>query len=365
MYRKIFSAIACCCFALAATAQHYTKQADGSLALTQEGASHFASLALKCISQEFPNKTGHIQASEKDLRQPSEYHPAFYGCYDWHSSVHGHWMLVKLLKEFPDMPEAAAIRQAISKNLTTENISQEVRYFEQKDNKSFERTYGWAWLLKLAEELSSGSDMEMRQWYENLQPLTDLIIQRYMEFLPKQTYPIRSGVHPNTAFGISLALDYAIATRNKALEQLLKERSITYYGNDVSCPGDWEPSGADFISPCLMEAELMSKVLNKPMYKQWLAKFFPDLANGKPENLFKPATVSDRTDLQLVHLDGLNLSRAWCMIAVSRTVDNAEIRKMLVQAANHNIELTLPTIANGSYAGEHWLASFAVYALFM
>jgi hypothetical protein len=345
-------------------AQHYIKRPDGSLALTQEGASHFASLAFTCISQEFPNKTGHVQADASDMKQPSEYHPAFYGCYDWHSSVHGHWMLVKLLKEFPGMPEAAAIKKAIANNITAENIKIEIEYF-QGHNKSYERTYGWAWLLKLQEELYTSTDAEMQQWHENLKPLADLIAQKYIEFLPRQTYAIRSGVHPNTAFGISLALDYAITTKNKELENLLKERSIAYYNNDKNCPGEWEPSGADFISPCLMEAELMGKVLDKSAYKQWLSGFFPELKEGKPANLLNPATVSDREDMQLVHLDGLNLSRAWCMIAISRLVDDADLKDMLVRSAAKHIELTLPTIANGSYAGEHWLASFAIYALFM
>lgn len=347
------------------SAQHYNKKPDGSLALTQEGASHFASLALTCISQEFPNKTGHIQMDKNDTKQPGEYHPAFYGCFDWHSSVHGHWMLVKLLKEFPDMPEADAIRKAIGSNLTAGNIKQEVEYFYQGLNKSYERTYGWAWLLKLQEELYKSTDVDMRQWYENLKPLAKLIEEKYVDFLPRQTYAIRSGVHPNTAFGISLALDYAVTTANKDLEKLLKERSLAYYGNDKGCPGEWEPSGADFISPCLMEAELMGKVLSKSAYKQWLADFFPELESGKPANLLTPATVNDRADLQLVHLDGLNLSRAWCMIAIARLVDDAKLKDILAQSASRHIEITLPTIANGNYAGEHWLASFAIYALFI
>ncbi len=345
-------------------AQHYTKNPDGSLMLTQEGASHLASLALTCISQEFPNKTGHVQADAGDMKQPGEYHPAFYGCYDWHSSVHGHWMLVKLLKEFPDMPEAENIRKAIGSNITAQNIETEVAYF-QGHNKSYERTYGWAWLLKLQEELYTSTDAELRQWYNNLKPLADLIVQKYIDFLPRQTYAIRSGVHPNTAFGISLALDYAVTTGDKELEKLLKERSIAYYGNDKNCPGEWEPSGADFISPCLMEAELMSKVLNNQAYKQWLADFFPELKNGKPANLLNPAIVSDREDLQLVHLDGLNLSRAWCMVAISRHTDDPIVKDMLIKAAAKHIEVTLPTIANGHYSGEHWLASFAIYALFI
>ncbi|MDR0659878.1 MAG: DUF2891 domain-containing protein [Prevotellaceae bacterium] len=355
-------------FSLAAfplLAQHYTKKADGSLTLSEEGVSRFALLALACISQEFPNKTGHIQMDANDTKQPSEYHSAFYGCFDWHSSVHGHWMLVKLLKEFPDMPDAGAIRKAIDKNLTAQNIRIEVEYFYQGLNKSYERTYGWAWLLKLQEELYKSTDVQMRQWYQNLQPLAELIEQKYIEFLPRQTYAIRSGVHPNTAFGISLALDYAITTEKKQLENLLKERSLAYYKSDKNCPGDWEPGGADFISPCLMEAELMGKVLDKAAYQRWLLEFFPNLKNGKPTTLLEPATVTDRNDLQLVHLDGLNLSRAWCMLAISRLIDDTGLKNRLIRSAAKHIEVTLPTIANGSYAGEHWLASFAIYALFI
>lgn len=363
--KRFIVAVLCWLITFPLFAQHYTKKSDGSLVLTQDGASHLASLALGCISQEFPNKTGHIQITPEDLHQPREYHPAFYGCFDWHSSVHGHWMLVKLLKEFPDMPKASEIRKAISRNITAQNIEQEVVYFYKGLNKSFERTYGWAWLLKLQEELYKSNDAEMKKWYTNLQPLVEVMVQKFIDFLPRQTYAIRSGVHPNTAFGISLALDYAISTGNKELEKLLKERSIYYYGSDQNCPGAWEPSGADFISPCLMEAELMSKVLDKLSYQKWLADFFPELNIGNPANLFNPAQVNDRNDLQLVHLDGLNLSRAWCMIAISRLVDDVTIKNMLLQSATKHIEVTLPTIANGNYAGEHWLASFAIYTMFI
>lgn len=363
--RKIFFLLV---LALAArchlNAQHYNyNKENGTLRITVEGASHFASLALHCIAQEFPNKDGHVQVDSVDLQNPSYYHPAFYGCYDWHSSVHGHWMLVRLLKEFPEMPEANELRAAIAKNLTAANIEQEARYFQQKSNKSFERTYGWAWLLKLAEELYTSHDIQHAEWYANVKPLADLIVQQYLDFLPKQTYPIRSGLHPNTAFGLSLALDYAVTTGNSELETMIKERAIAYFTNDTNCPASWEPSGSDFLSPCLMEAELMSKVLEKEAYNGWLASFLPQLKDGKPAQLLTPALISDRTDMQLVHLDGLNLSRSWCMAAIARKASDSKVKGMLNEAAALHLETTLPNIASGDYAGEHWLASFAVLAL--
>ncbi len=363
--KKVVAVLLCVSLSItAAHAQLYTVDNSGATTLTREGAVHFAALAQKCITQEFPNKTGHTQADAHDLKQPAEYHPAFYGCYDWHSSVHGHWMLVKLLKEFPTMPNASEIRAAIGKNLTVENILAEVDYFGTKGNTSFERTYGWAWLLKLAEELYTWNDSEGQQWYRNMQALTALIVQRYIDFLPKQTYPIRTGVHPNTAFGLSFALDYARALKNAELEKLLVSRSRDYYFNDENCPASWEPGGADFFSPCLLEAELMRKVLSEAEFKKWFAAFFPGLKKGQPANLLQPAIVSDRSDMQLVHLDGLNLSRAWCMLHVSENIQDAAYRTILSQAALRHLEAAIPHIANGDYAGEHWLASFAVYALY-
>ncbi len=333
---------------------------SGTIKLTRAGAEHLASLALKCIGQEFPNKPGHVQTSGSDLFLPSEYHPAFYGCYDWHSSVHGHWMLVKLLGEFPDMHLTPQIRSAVNLHLTAEKIAVEAFYFGKKENRSFERTYGWAWLLKLQEELLRSDDPDCRRWAANVQPLADTIVSLYMNYLPRLTYPIRVGMHNNTAFGLSLALDYARTTGNRAFETLIVQRATDYFGNDRKAPWWWEPNGTDFLSPALTEVELMSKVLGKQKFLAWVNGFLHD----EPQTLLEPATVSDRSDPQLVHLDGLNLSRAWCWKALARKVETEGFRNQLNNIANKHLDAALPHIASGGYEGEHWLASFAVYALF-
>jgi hypothetical protein len=340
------------------------EQSWAKLQLAREVASNFARIALNCVGREYPNKPEHVLNDERDVRSPRSFHPAFYGCYDWHSSVHGHWMVVRLLRRFPDLPEGAEIRAALGRNLTAENIKVEVQYLDQPGRRSFERTYGWAWLLKLAEELQSWNDPDGRQWSQNLAPLVRAIVQQYMDFLPRQTYPIRTGVHPNTAFGITLALDYARAAGNPELEKLLVERSMTYYEDDRNCPVSWEPGGEDFFSPCLMEADLMRRVLPARKFEQWLGSFLPDPVAWKASRLLHPAVVSDRSDPKLVHLDGLNLSRAWCMLGIASGVpDSHPIRKLLVTAALEHAQDALSHVASGHYEGEHWLASFAVYML--
>ncbi len=336
----------------------------GQHSLTQEQASHFASLALKCIQKEFPNKPDHTINDAADVRSPRDMHPAFYGCLDWHSTVHGHWMLVHLLRLFPNLPEAKQIRAALDANLSEKNIAGEVAYLKQPSRASFERTYGWAWLLKLAEELRGWNDDDGRRWSRNLQPLADAFVDKYLAFLPKQNYPIRTGVHPNTAFGLAFALDYARAAGDQKLEALIIERSRTYYGSDANYPAAWEPGGEDFFSPALMEADLMRRVMSNTDYATWLHRFLPDLARNEPKQLLQPAIVTDRTDPKLVHLDGLNLSRAWCMRNIAAALPaNDPARKILAESATAHTNAALPYIASGNYEGEHWLASFAVYLL--
>jgi hypothetical protein len=338
---------------------------DGkSPALTEAEASNFARLALKCVTKEFPNKPDHVINDAGDLKNPKAQHPAFYGCYDWHSSVHGHWMLVRLLRLFPQLPEAQAIRQALGSNLTAANIKVEVDYLNQPNRQSFERTYGWAWLLKLAEELHQWNDGDGKTWSANLKPLADALVARYIAFLPKQNYPIRTGVHPNTAFGLSFAMDYASAVGEPKLKELISERSRTYFGNDVNYPGAWEPGGEDFFSPALMEADLMRRVLSPAEFQSWFRHFLPELSGGKPQNLLAPAQVTDRTDPKLVHLDGLNLSRAWAMRSIAAALPAKDpARKVLATTAELHARAALAHVASGDYAGEHWLASFAVYML--
>lgn len=332
--------------------------------LTQPQASHFARLAMKCVAKEFPNKPEHVMNDKRDVQTPKELHPSFYGCYDWHSSVHGHWMLVRLLRLFPNLPEAAGIRRALDANLTSDNIAVEVAYLKVPNRQSFERTYGWAWLLKLAEELHVSQDREARKWSATLRPLADAFVERYLLFLPKQTYAIRTGVHPNTAFGLAFAFDYASTVGNKRLEKLIAERSRNYFAGDRNYPAAWEPGGEDFFSPALMEADLMRRVMGPAEFRRWFRRFLPQLASGDPRSLLVPAVVSDRSDPKLVHLDGLNLSRAWCMRSIAAALPpNDPTRAVLSKSANAHARDALAHVASGDYAGEHWLASFAIYLL--
>jgi hypothetical protein len=332
--------------------------------MTQEQASAFAKLALKGIQQEYPNKPGHVLNADADNKTPRALHPAFYGSFDWHSSVHGHWMLVRLLRRFPELPEAKQIRKVLNENLTAKNLKVEADYFNQPNRQSFERTYGWAWALKLAEELHGWDDADGKKWAKHCKPLEEVLVARYIAFLPKQTYPIRSGVHPNTAFGLAFAHDYARSVEHKQLRELIEERSRAYYGKEADAPARWEPDGADFFSPSLMEADLMRRVLPAKEYRAWVKGYLPGIAKGEPKTLFQPATVTDRSDPQLVHLDGLNLSRAWCMNGIATALaKNDPARKTLAESAALHAEAALKHVASGDYAGEHWLASFAVYLL--
>jgi hypothetical protein len=334
------------------------------LQIDGDAASRFAGMALNCIEKEYPNKPSHVMNNEDEVLSPQALHPAFYGCFDWHSSVHGHWLLVRILKMFPDLPETEEIKAALHRNLAAENILQEVSYLRQPGHRSFERTYGWAWLLKLVEELHTAIDADSQIWRDNLRPLEDEIVQRYIDFLPKQTYPIRTGVHPNTAFGLAFALDYARTVQNEALENLIVQRSLDYFLGDVSCPAAWEPGGEDFFPPCLMEADLMRRVMAREEFIPWFMEFLPQLKEGKPKRLLESAVVTDRSDGKLVHLDGLNLSRAWCMVSIGRILPkNNSVRQTLLQAAHSHAKDALANIQSGDYAGEHWLASFAVFLL--
>ena len=341
----------------------YIPKENGSgFELTVKGASHLASLPLRCINQEFPNKTNHTSNSDTDhVLLPRQLHPAFFGCFDWHSCVHGHWMLIRLLKLFPNMPEATAIRAAINRTITKENILQEVKYFEMPLTSSWERTYGWAWLLKLDEELFSWNDEDGKRWHDFLQPLTQKIIEVWSKFLPKQTYPNRTGVHPNTAFGLVFALDYARTEKNAVFEKAIVESAKNIFAKDVNAPALWEPDGSDFLSPSLEEADLMRRVLPAKEFLVWFNKFFT-LQSLKHLTILP--IVSDRTDLQIVHLDGLSFSRSWCMNGIASLLPSTDPRKEILLASSKNhLENALPHVVSGNYGGEHWLASFAVYAL--
>lgn len=321
-------------------------------------ANKLIALPLHCVETEYPNKLGQTIANAEDLKPPQALHPTFYGCFDWHSAVHGYWSMVTLLKKFPEMEEAKKVRQLLITNISAENIAQEVLYFEGKYNKSFERTYGWAWLLKLSEALNTWDDPMAQELALILQPLTDVIVTQYLDFLPKLVYPIRVGEHTNTAFGLTFAYDYAISVGHEELKTLIEIRAQDFYANDRQCPIDWEPSGYDFLSPCLEEIDIMRRILEPNTFKEWLHRFMPRLI----EEDFSLAVgeVSDRTDGKLVHLDGLNFSRAWVLYGLANQYPEFEHLK---QVANDHIAYSYPNLVGDSYEGGHWLGSFAIYAL--
>ncbi|MCK5004108.1 MAG: DUF2891 domain-containing protein [Candidatus Aminicenantes bacterium] len=327
---------------------------------SEELALKFAEMALNCIEKEYPNKPSHVFNDEKDLKLPREQHPAFYGCFDWHSSVHGHWMLVRVLKIYPEIGIRGKIIAALKRNITPEKIAAEVEYLNQKSRKSFERTYGWSWLLKLTEELYTWDDPDGKSMFIIISPLADKIVSNYLNFLPKQTYPIRTGVHPNTAFGLLFAYDYGKTLKHKKLLEIVVTRSREYFGNDMNCPDSWEPGGEDFFSPCLMETLLMTRVLKPEEFVKWFKNFFPDIRNS---NLLIPAIVSDRTDGKLSHLDGLNLSRVWSFSAILKAIHTGDpLKGVLEDALKLHLKTAMENIRSGYYEGEHWLGSFAVYA---
>ncbi|MEW4922825.1 DUF2891 domain-containing protein [Algibacter sp. 2305UL17-15] len=326
--------------------------------LDLEQANKLAALPLHCVNTEYPNRLSQTLGGPEDLKSPTTLHPAFYGCFDWHSAVHGHWSLVSLLKSFPNIDNADAIKQKLLNNISKENIEAEVAYFHGKHNKSYERTYGWAWLLKLAEELHTWDDETAKKLEANLQPLTDLIMENYIEFLPRLNYSLRVGTHTNTAFGLSFAYDYAETLNNEALKSAISDRAKFFFMNDKNCPMSWEPSGTDFLSPCLEEAALMKRLLPIETYKSWLDEFLPQL---KDKNFtLEVGIVSDRSDGHLVHLDGLNFSRAWSLLKIAEDLPEYH---HLNDIAYQHINYSLPSIFGDSYEGGHWLGSFAIYAL--
>lgn len=364
MTKSILLIIALTLLTRATNAQSlYTISKDSTqIQLTLQGATHLASLPLKCLAQEYPNKTNHTSAGDSDqLLTPRQLHPGFYGCFDWHSCVHGHWMLVRLLKEFPSLPQSVQVRKAINETITPQNILIETNYFNTPLGKSFERTYGWAWLLKLDEELSTWNDVDGKQWHKTLQPLTKKIIDLWQAYLPKLTYPNRTGVHPNTAFGMAFALDYARTTGNKEFEKLLIQHSLRIFGKDKNAPATWEPDGTDFFSPALEEADLMRRVLPGKAFAEWLKNYLPA---ASIKHLQQLPIVSDRTDYQIVHLDGLCLSRSWCMLGIAQSLPQGDSRKKtFTRSAIQHLTTAIPQVVSGNYGGEHWLASFAVYAM--
>lgn len=326
--------------------------------LSVEQANHLAQLPIHCLHVEYPNKLSQTLIDSTQLKSPQALHPAFYGCFDWHSSVHGHWSLVALMKAFPNLEHSEEIKAKLVENITTANITEELAYFKRPENKSFERTYGWAWLLHLSQEIDTWDDAEAVELQEALNPLTEYIVQAYLDFLPKLNYPIRTGEHPNTAFGLAFAYDYAVVNNRQDLKELIEQRSRYFYMDDVGCPIGWEPSGFDFLSPCLEEVDIMRRVLPKEEFLPWLRQFMPELFI--PNFDLPVGQVSDRSDGKLVHLDGLNFSRAWSLYGLANQYPQFYYLRDL---ASKHVAYSLPSIVDDNYEGTHWLSSFAIYAL--
>ncbi len=327
--------------------------ADSSFDQTQ--AARFARLALDCVHKEYPNKIAHSLNSDADVQPPRLLTPAFYGCFDWHSSVHGHWLLVRLARLFPQAPFAVEARRAVGQSLTPANIAQEVKYLNADGRAAFERPYGLAWLLQLAAELREWDTPEARQWSANLRPLEQAVIVRVSGWLPKLEHPIRTGEHNNTAFGMGLMLDYARIAGNGEFGELLEARARDYYFQDKACPLAYEPSGEDFLSPCLAEADAMRRVLPPAEFTAWFSAFLPRVD-------LEPTRVADVTDGKLYHLAGLNLSRAWMLGGILSALPAADPRRaQLTGLAGRLQQAGLDSIKSEHYEGGHWLGSFAVY----
>lgn len=345
--------------------------------LTPEAASRFARAALRHVTREYPNMLHHMFAGPEDAKTPKQHHPIFFGSLDWHSCVHGYWLLATLAREFPALPEAKEIVTLFSEQITRENVAGELKYLEQPMRETFERPYGWAWLLMLSAELerhrktepgaialeeATWPETERRSFAETLAPLTAAFVKRFFDFLPKATYPVRAGTHFNTAFALALVAEYADVTSNGSLRELLGEKAIAWYGSDADCQG-WEPGGDDFLSPALIEAECVRRLLPAADFESWMLRFLPRIAHREPRTLFTPATVTDRSDGKIAHLDGLNLTRAWCWRSIAKSWGDDDPRKTVaLESARAHLAASLSYVT-GDYMGEHWLATFALLAL--
>ncbi len=337
--------------------------AQNNLTLNIETAEQLANMPLGCIRQEYPNKTGHTIISREDnMLLPNELHPSFYGCYDWHSSVHGHWLLVHLLTEFPNLPNAQAIEETLSYSFRADRLQAEANYFDKyRNSKTFERTYGWAWLLKLDEALYLSSHPKAAEWRKHLTPLTNKIVSLWKEYLPKQTYPNRTGVHQNTAFALGFAIDWARTTHNSDFEQQLIAKALGFFAKEKKTPAYLEPNPSDFFSPSLEIAELMSRILPQKEFVKWFKNFYDPKSL---HNILQTPVVSDLNDYQTVHLVGLSFSRAWCMKRIAKHLpDNHKYQQLFEEQANNFINNAFPLMFDSNYGGSHWLATFALYAL--
>lgn len=324
-------------------------------------ASTFASTALGHVGREWPNKMDHVVGGPHDVIGPRQAHPIFFGSFDWHSCVHGWWTMATLVRLFPQIPEAERVLTAAEVTFTAANVEAEVAYLARPLSRGFERPYGWAWLLMLQAELNRHTTPEGRRWARALEPLSQAFADRFMSFLPISAYPVRVGTHFSTAFALRLALDYAEGAGDAGLDRLLRDKAVQWHGADRDCQA-WEPDQDAFLSPALMEAELMRRVLGED-FPAWFDGFLPRAGKGEPAVLFEPVTPSDRSDGKIAHLDGLNLSRAWCWRGIARALpDGHAARGPALAAADRHLAASLPHVT-GDYMGEHWLASFALLAM--
>lgn len=322
----------------------------------------FAVMALDCVHREYPNKISHVLNTAEDVGEPHQLFPAFYGCFDWHSSVHGHWLLVRILNTDPDSPFRAAIIDSLGRSFTPESIAGELAYFQAPDRASFERPYGTAWFLQLMTELRQADFPEAAIWVQSLRPLETFIRAQTMDWLTKLVYPIRIGTHNQTAFAFGLMLDWADETGDTAFREALAGKVLAFHSGDVNCPLAYEPSGEDFLSPCLMEADLMRRVMAPDVYAEWLGKFLPQIPLDGRSDWLAPGIVLDATDGKLVHLDGVNLSRAWALEGIASALPEADARRAALLAAAELHKATgVAAVSDEHYSGSHWLGSFATY----
>lgn len=336
--------------------------AEPSSAVDAPTAERFASLALACVHKEYPNKIAHVLNGDADVKPPRELTPAFYGCYDWHSAVHGHWLLARLARRFPDAPLAGKAREALDKSLTPQNVAAEVAYLEGPGRNTFERPYGLAWLLQLAAELREWGDPQAERWAKALEPLERAAARRIRNWAPKLSFPIRTGEHNQTAFGFGLILDWARSTNDLETSTLLEARIRDLYLKDRDCPLAYEPSGEDFLSPCLGETDLARRVLSPEAFAEWLSAFLPLIPRDGRGDWLQPGVVTDPTDGKLAHLDGLNLSRAWMLEGIAASLPAGDRRvPALRAAAEAHRESGLRSVTGEHYEGGHWLGSFATY----
>src|SRR5437879_10192300 len=327
-----------------------------------KAAERFAKLALACVHKEYPNKISHVLNSDADVAPPRKLTPTFCGCYDWHSSVHGHWLLVRLLRTFPDAPFAKDARDALKQSLSAENLKQEAVYIRGEGRSSFERPYGLSWLLQLCAELREWDDPQAREWSAHLKPLEDAAVERLTNWLPKLSNPVRIGEHDQTAFGLGLMFDYARTVKNDVFARLAEESARKFFLADRDCPPNYEPSGEDFLSPCLGEADVLRRVLPQKEFAKWLNDFMPQIPTTGSDDWLKPVVSPDPSDPKLAHLDGLNLSRAWMLEGILSALPRDDQRIAALQAAaDAHRRAGLAAVTGAHYEGGHWLGSFAVY----